>query len=360
MSSELGLDPSDPLNLLLRNSSDDPDSQDNAQAWSTLSSLWSDPVPPTDPSKSYVDMMPMDFSDLTSSMAMDMDFNNPMAIEPSILQFDPVKFANAFAGYDDQYGLSTDLMATQFPFSFQFNNGSGQITSSSSGSSASDSPQSFTKERRLSVTSSSSSSGASLSPVPESLASPATGGYVSDTQPKEEPIPLTEVPHAHDPAAELAARVRQAAGVMLAVPMGAQLQGYGAQILPKLPIPRLSRHDSVASKSTPSSSSSAASTPPPSTPPPSTLTTNPPPLRLSLTPALPSDSSAPYTPIAPTPTTTTLTTTASARPKTSHTTIERRYRTNLNARIQSLRMAVPALRVLEDREGGTARRSKRI
>ena len=37
------------------------------------------------------------------------------------------------------------------------------------------------------------------------------------------------------------------------------------------------------------------------------------------------------------------------RPKTSHITIERRYRTNINARIQSLRMAVPALRVLEGR-----------
>ena len=37
------------------------------------------------------------------------------------------------------------------------------------------------------------------------------------------------------------------------------------------------------------------------------------------------------------------------RPKTSHTTIERRYRTNLNARIQSLKNAVPALRVLEER-----------
>ncbi|KAI6158186.1 hypothetical protein BKA82DRAFT_996621 [Pisolithus tinctorius] len=35
------------------------------------------------------------------------------------------------------------------------------------------------------------------------------------------------------------------------------------------------------------------------------------------------------------------------RPKTSHTTIERRYRTNLNARIQSLKAAVPALRVLD-------------
>jgi len=35
------------------------------------------------------------------------------------------------------------------------------------------------------------------------------------------------------------------------------------------------------------------------------------------------------------------------RPKTSHTTIERRYRTNLNARIQSLKAAVPALRILD-------------
>jgi hypothetical protein len=37
-------------------------------------------------------------------------------------------------------------------------------------------------------------------------------------------------------------------------------------------------------------------------------------------------------------------------PKTSHTTIERRYRTNLNARIQSLKDAVPALRVRKTKE----------
>ncbi|KAG8850567.1 hypothetical protein FRB96_009658 [Tulasnella sp. 330] len=37
----------------------------------------------------------------------------------------------------------------------------------------------------------------------------------------------------------------------------------------------------------------------------------------------------------------------SGRPKTSHTTIERRYRTNLNARILALRHAVPALRILD-------------
>ncbi|KAG2148885.1 hypothetical protein DEU56DRAFT_782677 [Suillus clintonianus] len=45
-----------------------------------------------------------------------------------------------------------------------------------------------------------------------------------------------------------------------------------------------------------------------------------------------------------------------SRPKTSHTTIERRYRTNLNARIQSLKAAVPALRVLDQnttQEGDT-------
>jgi len=37
-----------------------------------------------------------------------------------------------------------------------------------------------------------------------------------------------------------------------------------------------------------------------------------------------------------------------SHPKTSHTTIEWRYHTNLNAKIQGLRMAVPALRVLEE------------
>ena len=35
-------------------------------------------------------------------------------------------------------------------------------------------------------------------------------------------------------------------------------------------------------------------------------------------------------------------------PKTSCTTIEQQYRMNLNVRIQGLRMAVPALRVLEE------------
>ncbi|KAK0433360.1 hypothetical protein EV421DRAFT_1741665 [Armillaria borealis] len=45
----------------------------------------------------------------------------------------------------------------------------------------------------------------------------------------------------------------------------------------------------------------------------------------------------------------------SSIPKTSHTTIKRRYHSDLNARIQSLHMAVPALRVLECNDGPKAK-----
>jgi hypothetical protein len=47
-----------------------------------------------------------------------------------------------------------------------------------------------------------------------------------------------------------------------------------------------------------------------------------------------------------------LSTTGPGRPKTGHTIIERRYRTNLNARITNLKQSVPALRVLEARLNG--------
>ncbi|KDR68370.1 hypothetical protein GALMADRAFT_146330 [Galerina marginata CBS 339.88] len=405
MTSDLGLDPSDPLNLLLHNSSQagmssssSPSQQRqeqqqktqteledaNAEDWSKFSALWADPPASSglgaDPLKPYTDMMPMDFADLSSSMGMDMDFNPSMSIEPLALQYDPMKFANSMGfAYDDQYGMlaSNELLAGQFPFTFQFggeNGSAGEGTSMESEASELASPQSFGKERRLSVTSSSSSSGASLSPVPESVPSPATG-YGSDSastsiQPKEESIPTN--PFANDPAAELAERVRQSAGVMLAVPMHAQLQGlnvhlpstlpssavYTSQLMKfvivsnlaqaKLPIPRLPRHNSFsAPKSTASTSSSAASTPPPSTPPSG-------PFKLALnTSALPAAAEIGSTPVAATPASTL------PRPKTSHTTIERRYRTNLNARIQSLRMAVPALRVLEDRDGGSGKKIKK-
>jgi hypothetical protein len=215
MSTELGLDPSDPLNLLLSNgdsSSDESSQHDNPQDWSKFSALWADGAEQSS-LKPYSDIV--DLSDLTH-MSMDMDFNPSMAIEPSALHHFPGSGMNF--SYDDQF--NAELLSTQFPFMFQFG-ASGDPTSSSA------SPQSFTKERRLSVTSSSSSSGASLSPVPESLASPVPG-YASDTvPPKEEPTQQSELAsvYANDPAAELAQRVRQSAGVMLAVPMNAQLQG---------------------------------------------------------------------------------------------------------------------------------------
>ncbi|KAF8191166.1 hypothetical protein BJ912DRAFT_1041728 [Pholiota molesta] len=330
------LDPSDPLNLLLHNgdaSSDEASQHENAQDWSKFSTLWTDGA---DPTKHYSDMM--DFADL-SALPMDMDFNPSMSIEPSALHYDPLKFNFS---YDDQFSaLSSELLSGQFPFGFQSALSGSDFSGSSSDSS--------TKERRLSITSSSSSSGASLSPVPESLPSPHAS-YTTDTPLKEEPTQPSL-----DPAAELAQRVRQSAGVMLAVPMNAQLQGMGIHVpagnssQAKLPIPRLPRHNSMSipKSSSASASSSAASTPPPSTPPANAfkLTVN---TNTGFTAA-----EAAFTPTGTAPTV------GLPRPKTSHTTIERRYRTNLNARIQSLRMAVPALRVLEDREGGNGKKIKK-
>ncbi|KIM42175.1 hypothetical protein M413DRAFT_444638 [Hebeloma cylindrosporum] len=343
MSAELGLDASDPLNLLLNNgdsSSDDSSQNENPQHdWSKFSALWADGGEQAT-SKPYSDIM--DLSDLTH-MSMDMDFNPSMAIEPSALHHFPS--SNLNFTYDDQFNtLSSELLATQFPFMFQFGASGDPTTTSSSAS-----PQ-FTKERRLSVTSSSSSSGASLSPVPESLGSPVPGGYGSDNIPPKEEPQQSEM-YANDPAAELAQRVRQSAGVMLAVPMNAQLQGNEVTVPTsnptqgKLPIPRFQH--SPPKSSNVSTSSSAASTPPPSTPP----LTSTVPFRLAVNTAVP----PPTANMVSTPTPTS----ALPRPKTSHTTIERRYRTNLNARIQSLRMAVPALRVLEDREGGNGKKIKK-
>ncbi|EDR04636.1 uncharacterized protein LACBIDRAFT_304339 [Laccaria bicolor S238N-H82] len=365
MSSDLGLDPSDPLNLLLHNNSQSGDSSMDESSssqseggsppdWSQLTSMWNDNEG-AGGIKSYSELL--DFSDLTS-LPMDIDFNQSMVIEPSALHYDPMKF-NQQLCYDDPsvYNMSNEFLASQFPFTFQ-SAFDGNISSASSSAS----PELFHKERRLSITSSSSSSGASLSPVPESTSSLVLG-YTSDSsQPQtkqesvcgDEPLSFNE-----DPAAELAHRVRQSAGVLLAVPKDAQIQSHSMNTqagLPttcpsqKLPIPRLQRRPSTKASS-PSSSSSAASTPPPSTPPTSSFL----PPKLSINPNLtPSvESSTATTPTTAQPTM------VGPRPKTSHTTIERRYRTNLNARIQSLRMAVPALRVLEDKEGGNGKKIKK-
>ncbi|KAF9566552.1 hypothetical protein CPC08DRAFT_682424 [Agrocybe pediades] len=357
MSTDLGLDPNDPLNLLLHNTSQSSDSNGtesedgNVPDWSQFSSLWADVnEQSTNPTKQYADVM--DFVDM-SSIPTDMDFNPSITIEPSAMHYDSMKFPAMNYSYDEQYTISNELLAAQFPFTFQVDG------SDMSGSSSTSSPQSSVKERRLSITSSSSSSGASLSPVPDSIPSPAPG-YLSDSsvQTKEEPQVMEYTLSENDPAAELAQRVRESAGVMMAVPMQAHVQNYIAQMAvpnaqQKLPIPRHNRNGSSPSSqsnASTSSSSSAASTPPPSTPPqanhPLTINAN------TAAPLAPLTEPSPAvntpTPSGPVP-----------RPKTSHTTIERRYRTNLNARIQSLRMAVPALRVLEDREGGNTKKIKK-
>ncbi|KAG6810565.1 hypothetical protein H0H92_011321 [Tricholoma furcatifolium] len=291
MSTDLMLDPTDPLNFLLSPMDDQ------------MATMW-----PETQMKPYGDM---DFSDL-SNLSMDMDYMNAIAVEPSALHFNNF---NPHFGFDAQ----AQLLASQFPFTFQPAN-----DPSSPSASDSSSTQSSSSVRRLSISSSVSSSGASMSPAPESISSPPIANSV--------PVIAQQPSTAQDPAALLAERVRQSAGVMLALPMTAQLQAFenkppaeqtaptSPTSIPKLPIPRLPR---PSTQSAHSATSSAASTPPPTTP-------SPPPSSAASTP--------PSVPTAP-----------PSRPKTSHTTIERRYRTNLNARIQSLRMAVPALRVVDDR-----------
>lgn len=202
----LDLDPSDPLNLLLHNNSQDSSMDDTSSSnshgsppdWSTFSStMW--PQHNGGENMKYPDVGALDFL-----QHMDLDFNQSMAVDPNALHFNTHAFNPNTGPFDmsayqnDQ--VANELLSAQFPFTL-----------------GSDSP--FTgqnnKERRLSVTSSSeSSSGASLSPVmehapPHSIPTPAPA-----------PAQMTF----NDPAEELAHRVRQAAGVMMAVSAGFQPQ----------------------------------------------------------------------------------------------------------------------------------------
>jgi hypothetical protein len=178
--------------------------------WSQLSALW--PENDAGQTKPYADVM--DFSDLTS-LPMDMDFNPSMSIEPSALHFDPMKFTNY--SYGDPTAYSNELLSAQFPFTFQTAYSNSELSSSNA------SPQlSAESRRRLSITSS-SSSGASFSPAPESVPSPSAAVPTYSTDMSQAFIPVTSA-YANDPVAELAERVRQSAGVMLALPMSAHLQ----------------------------------------------------------------------------------------------------------------------------------------
>lgn len=198
MSTDLALELSDPLNLLLHNNEDSANEESETQAWSKFGSMWSDAS-----FKPYPDLM--DSTD--SSMALDMDYS-AIGIDPSSLQFNPCALNLAF---DEP--MSSATFGDPYPtFSFQY----PPATQAFDGSP----PQKlFSKERRLSVTS--SSSGASLSSMRDTASSPPSG-YTSDSaSTKEEAKSIHDVlnPYTGDPAVELAQRVRQAAGIMLAVPM---------------------------------------------------------------------------------------------------------------------------------------------
>ncbi|KAI0674530.1 hypothetical protein C8Q78DRAFT_601273 [Trametes maxima] len=312
-STELKPDPSDTLEFLLQtmaqaqaqaqahtHQSSDSSFDTNEHDWSQLST-WSQPH------EQKFDLG----SDFNFSLPMDLDFDQNMAVDPSALHFTTIFDQSAFTmpPSEGSFLMSNEMVPNNNQMLFP-------------GGEESSWPPSHIEHRtgrRLSVTSSSSSSGASLSPVIE----PATA--VSGSPPSE--VNLS------DPASELAQRVRQMAGVTLAVPVSAQVQqlaAAGNQPNAKLPIPRLKQ---------------AA----PPAPPKRIVKTSPPPeadLSSSSTPSSEQAQSPPSDAPSTTPTQTVI-----GRPKTSHTTIERRYRTNLNARITGLKQSVPALRVLEIKAG---------
>jgi hypothetical protein len=275
---------------------------DSPPDWSQFSSLWdgehnSFQPQPTNPK---FDPTSFDFA-LNLPLDMDLDFNPSLAVDPAALHFNP----NILA--------TTDLTS----FSPQ-----QQVVF----------PQNL-GPRRMSITSS-SSSGASFSPVLDPTASSSIPSVPSTTAASPNLPSATHIPSngiVNDPVADLAQSVCQAAGVTLAVPVQGQAEhlafsrtdivarantilSNGHELdAPKLPIPRLQR------PSPPTSTGSKLKSP--------GVEPNP-----SVDPSLGGTAAV------------------VGRPKTSHTTIERRYRTNLNARIQSLKDAVPALRVLETKE----------
>jgi hypothetical protein len=232
---------------------------------------------------------------------MDLDFNPSLAVDPAALHFNP----NILAATD----LSSFPPQQQVLF-----------------------PQNLAP-RRMSITSS-SSSGASFSPILDPAASSSISSVPSTTAASPNLPSATHVlanGFVNDSVADLAQSVRQSAGVTLAVPVQGQADHLAfsrADIVartnpilsngheldaPKLPIPRLQR------PSPPTSTGSKLKSP-----------------GVELNPSVDPSQGGTVAVI--------------GRPKTSHTTIERRYRTNLNARIQSLKDAVPALRVLETKE----------
>ena len=168
--------------------------------------------------------------------------------------------------------------------------------------------------RRLSVTSSSSSSGTSLSPVLERQS------------PSE--IATTIATNSHE---ELAQKVLQAIGATITVSPNASNLVAGTFIRSSRSCPVLTASSATGQFKLPEPRLNSQATDMPVTSKPSVVSQTT------------SESS---------PTSSSSLTTGPGRPKTGHTIIERRYRTNLNARITNLKQSVPALRVLEARLNG--------
>ncbi|KDQ22399.1 hypothetical protein PLEOSDRAFT_174910 [Pleurotus ostreatus PC15] len=229
-----------------------------------------------------------------------MDFASNMSIDPSALHYNPAAASLGAMSPEQHYPFT--YHESHFPYPFN-----GDMLSTFADSLTVPQP------RRLSVTSSSSSSGASLSPVLE---------HSTAVVPERKP-PSTPLSGPASAADELAQLVRMTSGVLHAVPVGSQIGGHGLSLT--VPTPE-SQEKAIPILPRPTMSTSS-----------------------SPSPAQISSSSESVVQVS-----------ASGRPKTSHTTIERRYRTNLNARIQSLRMAVPALRVLDRKNGKNAKNSKQV
>lgn len=254
-------------------------------------------------------------SDFNFAFPMDLDMD-PLGIctDPSSLPFNTSIFSQTAIAENPYYSTIPQMNDMSAASIFPYDSTVWPTTDSTG--------------RRLSVTSSSSSSGASLSPIlePQSASSPSQS---SDSAFSES-----------DPAAELAQRVRQAAGVTLAVPVShevRQLAAAGAHAESSMPrVLRLAPPKPVALKvQAPSPISEPVSRASPAASTSSDTSSSPSPNLQG------SKSDAPAI-------------TALGRPKTSHTTIERRYRTNLNARITGLKQAVPALRVIELKNGASS------
>jgi Helix-loop-helix DNA-binding domain len=296
------LTPSDPLSYLLRMDSSTDSSQGHSPAeqdWSPFASWLENVSIPQDKTSDMGIPPTFDFS-----IPMNLDFDSSMAIDPSSLHFN----TSIFTQHQPEATPTFDPLGPFNPDSFT------QVLNQ----------RTMPTHRRLSITSSSSSSGASFSPVVKSHSTPGSS-VAGDTSSNE------------DAGAELAQRVLQAAGAAFFVPGDVKAE-FNSELLfferlsiivtniiqasqPKMPIPRI-----------------------------------PKPIHAVPTPAKLSPSTSPIMQADPGTTMPTVSastaTSVLGRLKTSHTTIERRYRTNLNARITGLKQSVPALRVLEARLSG--------